>query len=111
MAFLNERWLRICPISISLVSVDFKSKKCKFVLTVLINFIKSSMKYIIDVADNKKAFIEEFFKSISFVKKVKSISENEITNPTILKSIDLYEKNKVKPQTISIEKLKKMLNA
>jgi hypothetical protein len=69
------------------------------------------MKYIIDVADNKKAFIEEFFKSISFVKKVKVISENEITNLAILKSIDAYEKNKVKPKAISLEKLKKMLNA
>lgn len=68
------------------------------------------MKYIIDVADHKKAFIEEFFKSISFVKKVKSISENEITSPAILKSIEAYEKNKVKPKAISLEKLKKMLN-
>jgi hypothetical protein len=59
----------------------------------------------------KKAFIEEFFKSISFVKKVKSISENEITNLAILKSIDAYEKNNVKPKAISLEKLKKMLNA
>jgi hypothetical protein len=69
------------------------------------------MKYIIDVADNKKAFVEAFFKSISFVKKVKAISENEITNPAILRSIDAYEKNKLKPQAISLEKLKKMLNA
>jgi hypothetical protein len=69
------------------------------------------MKYIIDVKDSKKAFIEEFFKSISFVKSVKVISENEITNPAILKSIDAYEKNKVKPKAISFEKLKKMLDA
>jgi hypothetical protein len=69
------------------------------------------MKYIIDVENNKKAFVEAFFKSISFVKNVKVISENEITNPAILKSIDAYEKNKVKPKAISLEKLKKMLNA
>jgi hypothetical protein len=54
------------------------------------------MKYIldVDVPDSKKAFAEEFFKTISFVKKVRAIGDNEITNPAILKSIDAYEKKK-----------------
>ena len=32
------------------------------------------MKYILEIPDNKKAFAEEFFKSISFVKKLSPLS-------------------------------------
>ena len=48
------------------------------------------MKYLldIDIANNKTAFAEEFFKTISFVKKVRAIPANEVTNPTILQSIE-----------------------
>ena len=49
------------------------------------------MKYILEISENKIAFAEEFFKSISFVKNVKAIAANEITNTAILKSIDEYE--------------------
>jgi hypothetical protein len=51
------------------------------------------MKYTLDIeiSDNKKEFAEEFFKTISFVKSVKFVASNEITNPTILKSIEEYE--------------------
>jgi hypothetical protein len=35
----------------------------------------------IEIAENKRAFVEEFFKTISFVKKVKIVAQNEITNP------------------------------
>jgi len=71
------------------------------------------MKYIleIDIADNKKTFAEEFFKTISFVKKVTAISGNEITNPAILKSIEDYEKSKVKPTPLNLAELKAMIDA
>jgi len=41
------------------------------------------MKYILelDMADQRVSFIEEFFKTISFVKKVRVISADEIINP------------------------------
>jgi hypothetical protein len=35
------------------------------------------MKYILEIelADNKAAFVEEFFRSVTFIKKVKKISD------------------------------------
>jgi hypothetical protein len=71
------------------------------------------MKYIldIDIAENKIGFAEEFFKTISFVKKVRVIAKNEITNPAILQSIEDYEKGKVKPTPLNLAELKAMINA
>lgn len=71
------------------------------------------MRYIldIDIADNKKTFAEEFFKTISFVKKVRAIASNEITNPAILKSIEDYENKTINATPLSLKELKTMLNA
>jgi hypothetical protein len=71
------------------------------------------MKYIldIDIAEEKKTFAEEFFKTISFVKKVRLYEENEITNPVILKSIEDYELGKIKSALLNLEELKKMIEA
>lgn len=71
------------------------------------------MRYIldIDVDKNKIAFAEEFFKTISFVKKVRAIASNEITDPAILQSIDEYEKGKTKPTPLNLAELKAMINA
>ncbi len=69
------------------------------------------MKYILDIDDNKSTFAEEFFKSISFIKNIKAIDNNEITNPDILNSIENYENGKVKPTPLSLDDLKKMIDA
>lgn len=69
------------------------------------------MKYIIDISESKTAFAEEFFKNISFIKKVTPILPNQITNPDILQSIDQYEKYNLKPTPLSLTELKNMLNA
>jgi hypothetical protein len=71
------------------------------------------MKYIldIDIADDKRSFAEEFFKTISFVKKVRAIASNEITNPAILQSIEDYETGKAKPTPLNLAELKAMLDA
>jgi hypothetical protein len=71
------------------------------------------MKYRLEleIADNETSFAEKFFKNISFVKKVKAIAANEITNPAILQSIEDYEKGKVKPTPLNLAELKAMLNA
>lgn len=71
------------------------------------------MRYLldIDVADNKSSFAEEFFKTVSFVKKVRVIANNEIINPVILQSIEDYEKGKQKPTPLSLAELKAMINA
>ncbi len=69
------------------------------------------MKFILEVPKNKKAFAEEFFKSISFVKNIKSVSKNEITNDAILKEIENYENKKLNPTPLSLAELKAMLNA
>ena len=71
------------------------------------------MKYTleIEIDENKASFAEEFFKSISFVKKVKHIAPNEINNPAILQSIECYEKGKIKPIPLNLSELKEMINA
>jgi hypothetical protein len=68
------------------------------------------MKYVLEVPDNKSDFAEEFFKTISFVKNIKQIASNEITNPLILQSIDDYETGKLTPTPLSLKELKVMLN-
>lgn len=68
------------------------------------------MKYVLEVPDNKSDFAEEFFKTISFVKNIKQIASNEITNPSILQSIDDYETGKLRPTPLSLKELKVMLN-
>lgn len=65
----------------------------------------------IDIADNKSEFAQEFFKTISFVKNVKVVESNEITNPAILQSIEDYENNLVQPTPMSLDDLKVMINA
>ncbi len=71
------------------------------------------MKFIldIDIADNKVSFAEEFFKTISFVKKVRIVPKNEFTNPAILQSIEDYENGKTSPTPLNLEELKAMINA
>lgn len=71
------------------------------------------MKYRLDVevADDEISFAENFFKNIRFIKKVKAIAPNEITNPAILQSIEAYEQDKTKPTPLSLIELKAMLNA
>jgi hypothetical protein len=71
------------------------------------------MKYMldIDIADDKKSFAEEFFKSISFVKNVRAVASNEITNAAILQSIDDYETGKARPTPLNLAELKAMIDA
>ena len=69
------------------------------------------MKYILEIPENKIAFAEKFFKSISFIKNVKAIAPNEITNTTILKDIDDYESKKLVPTPLNLAELKAMINA
>lgn len=69
------------------------------------------MKYILDIPENKSAFAEEFFKSVSFVTKIKMILPNEITNTAILKSIEEYETKKKFPTPLNLKELKAMLDA
>ena len=71
------------------------------------------MKYKVelDIPSNKVALFLEFLRSMSFVKKIKVIEENEITNPDILKSIEDYEDKKVDPTPLNLEELKTLINA
>jgi len=68
------------------------------------------MKFILEIAENKSEHAKEFFKTISFIKNVKAIQSNEITNPTILQNIEAYEKGKLKATPLNLEDLKLMLN-
>jgi len=64
----------------------------------------------LEIPENKMAFAEEFFKSISFVKKIRPIAPDEITDSAILNSIDSYEKGSLKPTPLSLTELKKMIH-
>ena len=69
------------------------------------------MKILLEVNENKAEYALEFFKNISFIKKASRFSKNEITNPSVLKSIDAYENGNEKTTEISLAKLKKLLHA
>lgn len=69
------------------------------------------MKYILEIPENKSAFAEEFFKSVSFIKNVQVIQPNEITNPSILKSIEDYETGNSIATPLNLEDLRAMINA
>jgi len=65
----------------------------------------------IEIADNEISFAEKFFKNISFVRSVKAIANNEITNPAILQSIADYESGSVKSTPLNLAELKTMIDA
>jgi len=71
------------------------------------------MKYIIDIdiPKGKIDFAEDFFKSISFVKNIKAIRNNEITNIDILHSIEEYEQLKTRATPLSLSELKAYIDA
>jgi hypothetical protein len=69
------------------------------------------MKYILKYLKTKQNLLKIFFKSISFVKSFKEVDAKEITNKKILKSINDYETKKKKPTPLSLDELKKMINA
>jgi hypothetical protein len=69
------------------------------------------MKILIEIPENKISFAKEFFKNISFIKNIKVLDANQITNSSILKEIDEYENKKVTPTPVNIEKLKKLIGA
>jgi uncharacterized protein YlbG (UPF0298 family) len=71
------------------------------------------MKYLVDIEINndKVEFAEEVLRSLNFVRKVSLISENEITNPEILQSIQDYESGKIKPTPMSLLELKNLIDA
>ncbi len=74
---------------------------------------QKKMKYRleIEIADSEITFVEKFFRNISFVKDVKTIAANEITNPAILQSIEAYETGKVAATPISLDELKAIIDA
>jgi len=65
----------------------------------------------IEIASDEISFVEKFFKNISFIKNVRAIESNEITNPDILQSIEDYESGKVVPTPLSLAELKTMIDA
>ncbi|MDR0867149.1 MAG: hypothetical protein LBP75_01565 [Planctomycetota bacterium] len=71
------------------------------------------MKYQLEleVDEDRAAFAEEFFNAISFVKKVKTVAPNEITNPAILRSIADVESGRVAPTPLNLAELRGLLHA
>lgn len=70
------------------------------------------MKYTLEIEIDKSKikFAEEFFRNISFVKKVKPFFPNEIKNKAILKSIEDYEKGETKPTPLNLKELMQLIN-
>ncbi|GHT16389.1 hypothetical protein AGMMS4956_18750 [Bacteroidia bacterium] len=66
------------------------------------------MTYQLNIADNKTSFAEDFFKSISFVQGFRAVPSNEITNSTILQSIEAYESGIVQPTPFDLATQKEM---
>ena len=68
------------------------------------------MKYTlhIDIDEEKILFAEEFFKSITFIKNVKIVNDNEITNEKVLKRIHDFENGISHPTPLNLEELKKI---
>ncbi len=69
------------------------------------------MRFILDIPNNKAKIANEIFKNISFVKNISKISDNEIPNLEVLKSIESYEAKKNQPQIITLADLKNLLDA
>ncbi|MDR2148368.1 MAG: hypothetical protein LBE91_18150 [Tannerella sp.] len=69
------------------------------------------MKYIVEIPADRAAFAEEFFKTVSFIRTVKFIADNEVTNPAVLHSMEQYERGLVKPTPLNLEDLKQMIHA
>lgn len=71
------------------------------------------MKYRIELEmpENKWAIALEFLKSLSFIKNVKEISANEITNERILKRIEEYEAGISESKPFTLGELKEKYNA
>jgi hypothetical protein len=93
-------------------SVQGKQFICPpFFISIILNLKQITMKVLLDITDSKAELAMEFLKSISFVKKVKAIAPNEITNASILQSIEAYEKGKTKPTPVNLKELKAIVNA
>ena len=69
------------------------------------------MRILLDIKESKLDYAIEFFKNISFIKKATVISDNEITNPKIIKAIEDYENKKSKTVAVSLKDLEKLINA
>jgi len=68
------------------------------------------MKILVEVSNNKADSAMEVLKSISFVKNVKQVALNEVTNPFILLSKGDYEKEKINPTPLNLTGLNAMIN-
>lgn len=70
-----------------------------------------AMRILLEVSDNKADLFLEFIRNLPFVKKSEKVSDNEVTNPKILRSIEDYEQGKVSPTPANLEELKALINA
>jgi hypothetical protein len=71
------------------------------------------MTYLLEVetADNKKAFTEEFFMTLPFVKNVKPFTGSKPAKPRIYQCIDDYRNGVINyPLPVSLEELERLSN-
>lgn len=65
----------------------------------------------LDVSEQKLSLVLEFLKGVSFIKNIRTVAPNEITNQKILDGIEAYEKGKTEPVSLSLAELKALIHA
>ena len=68
------------------------------------------MKYVIEIPDNKTLLAEEFLKAVTFIKNIRRVQANEITNPILLQSIEEYENGKIQATSFNLEELRQIIH-
>jgi hypothetical protein len=69
------------------------------------------MKYLLDIPEEKALEAENLFRSIDFIEQFRVIAPNEITNSTLLESIESFESGKVLPTPLTLKELKELIDA
>jgi hypothetical protein len=65
----------------------------------------------LDVSEQKLSLVLEFLKGVSFIKNVRTVAPNEITNPKVLESIEDFETGLLQPVSRSLTEVKLLQSA
>jgi len=60
------------------------------------------MKYLLDIPEERAIDAEKLFQSTDFIEQFRVIASNEITNSTLLESIEAYESGRVLPSPLTL---------
>jgi hypothetical protein len=69
------------------------------------------MKYLLDIPEERAKEAEKLFSSTDFIENFHVVSPNEITNSTVMESIEAYESGRIIPTPLSLKELKDLIDA